>query len=66
MLPLIIDFVLWDFSTMIPLVFGGNYEYQDQVFALEWIYNNIAAFGGNSDRVISDSESVKALSLVFI
>ena len=60
MSPLIIDY-----DDTIGAGIMGNYGYQDQVFALEWVYNNIAAFGGNPERIIINGESAGAMSVSF-
>ncbi len=42
---------------------AGNQGIQDQIRALEWVRDNIAAFGGNSDKVTIFGESAGGMSV---
>jgi para-nitrobenzyl esterase len=45
---------------------SGNYGLLDQVEALRWVKNNVAAFGGNPSNVTIAGESAGALSVMFL
>lgn len=46
-----------------PHGISGNYGVMDQIFALEWIQNNIGAFGGNPSNVTIFGESAGGTSV---
>ncbi len=58
-----INYRLNAFATGYDKTHMGNYAIKDQVAALTWVRNNIAAFGGDPARVIGMGESAGALSL---
>ena len=42
---------------------SGNYGILDQIAALEWVYENIAAFGGDKENITAFGQSAGAMSV---
>ena len=51
------------FATGYDAVHKGNYALKDQVAALTWVRENIAAFGGDPDKITIAGQSAGAMSV---